>query len=116
EKLLRGKHLKMYEEDQDLLEDVITENKQAIEMASIYSSILSSMMGASASIISNNLNMVMKFLTSVTIVMAIPTMIASFFGMNVPLPLTANPFALGYILILSIVISLIAIFILSRRQ
>ena len=79
EKLFRGRYFKMYEEDQDLLEDVMVENKQAIEMASIYSSILNGMMGTFASVISNNLNMVMKFLTSVTIVMAIPTMISSFF-------------------------------------
>ena len=83
EKLLRWKHLRMYEEDQDLLEDVIIENKQAIEMANIYSSILNSMMDAFSSVISNNLNMVMKFLTSVTIVLSMPTMIASFYGMNV---------------------------------
>lgn len=116
EKLLRGKNLKMYEEDEDLLEDVIIENKQAVEMANIYSSILNGMMNASASVISNNLNIVMKFLTSVTIIMAIPTMIASFFGMNVELPFKPNVIAFGYILIASLVVSLVAIFILSKRK
>ncbi|MBP2654143.1 MAG: CorA-like Mg2+ transporter protein [Firmicutes bacterium] len=77
----------MYEEDEDLLEDVIIENKQAIEMVEMYSNILSSMMDAFASIISNNLNIVMKFLASITIILAIPTMIASFWGMNVDVPL-----------------------------
>jgi len=90
EKLMKFEYIKMYPEDTELLEDVIIENKQAIEMANIYSSILTGTMDAFASIISNNLNIVMKFLTSVTIVMAIPTMISSFFGMNVPLPLSGN--------------------------
>ncbi|MCX7746111.1 MAG: magnesium transporter CorA family protein [Clostridia bacterium] len=119
EKLLKGKYIKMYEEDQDLLEDVIIENKQAIEMANIYSSILSGMMDAFASVISNNLNMVMKFLTSITIVMAIPTMVASFFGMNVLLPFknaADNPFAFWYIILIAVIASLGAIFVLNKRQ
>lgn len=78
EKLLRTERVKKYPEDEDLLEDVIIENKQAIEMANIYSGILSGMMDAFASVISNNLNIVMKFLATVTIVLSIPTMIASF--------------------------------------
>lgn len=115
EKLLRGKYLKMYEEDQDLLEDVIIENKQAIEMANIYSSILSGMMDAFASVISNNLNIVMKFLTSVTIVLAVPTMIASFFGMNVSIPFGGNSFAFGYILLFSLVTSLAIFYTLYKK-
>ena len=83
EKLLRIEKIKKYPEDTDLLEDVIVENKQAIEMANIYSGILSGTMDAFASVISNNLNIVMKFLATVTIVLSIPTMIASFYGMNV---------------------------------
>ncbi|WP_455714302.1 magnesium transporter CorA family protein [Anaerosporobacter sp.] len=82
EKLLKTENIKQYPEDTDLLEDVIIENKQAIEMANIYSGILSGTMDAFASVISNNLNIVMKFLATVTIVLSIPTMIASFFGMN----------------------------------
>ncbi len=83
EKILRGRIIKLYEEDQDLLEDVLIEVKQAIEMSNIYSNILSGTMDAFASIISNNLNIVMKVLTSITILMAIPTMVFSFYGMNV---------------------------------
>lgn len=83
EKLARGRVIKLYEEDSDLLEDVLIEVKQAIEMSTIYSNILSGTMDAFASIISNNLNIVMKRLTVFTIILAIPTMIASFFGMNV---------------------------------
>lgn len=82
EKILRGRFVKLYDDDKDLLEDVLIEIKQAIEMSTIYSNILSGTMDAFASIISNNLNIVMKVLTSITIIMAIPTMIASFFGMN----------------------------------
>lgn len=97
ERLLRGKGLKQYEEDRDLLEDVIIENKQAIEMANIYSSILSGMMDAFASVISNNLNMVMKFLAAITIVLSIPTLIASLWGMNVGVPWEGNPLGFLYV-------------------
>ena len=88
-KISRGRLIKLYEEDQDLLEDVLIEIHQAIEMCNIYSNILSGTMDAFASVISNNLNIVMKILTVITIVMAIPNIIFSFYGMNVsglPLP------------------------------
>ena len=81
-KILRGKLMKLYEDDQDLLEDVLIELKQAEEMASIYSSILANMVDACSSVISNNVNMVMWQLTIVTIILAIPTMVFSFYGMN----------------------------------
>lgn len=83
EKMTKQRFLRMYEDDQDLLEDVIIEIKQAIEMSEVHSNILSGMMDAYASVISNNVNVVMKFLTTVTIVLSIPTMVASFWGMNV---------------------------------
>lgn len=82
-KISRGRLIKLYEEDQDLLEDVLIEIHQAIEMCNIYSNILSGTMDAFASVISNNLNIVMKILTVITIVMAIPNIIFSFYGMNV---------------------------------
>lgn len=116
EKLMRIKPLKMYPEDEEILEDVIIENKQAIEMANIYSSILSGTMDAFASIISNNLNIVMKFLASITIVLSIPTMIASFFGMNVKVPMEGNPFAFVIIFIMSFVLSGILGFIMYKRK
>lgn len=86
--------IKMYEEDEDLLEDVIIENKQAIEMVEMYSNILMSMSDTFASIISNNLNLVMKFLASITIMLAVPTIIFSLWGINVQVPFqdTANGF------------------------
>jgi magnesium transporter len=116
EKMLKFEEIKKYPEDTDLLEDVIVENKQAIEMANIYSSILSGTMDAFASVISNNLNIVMKFLTSVTIVMAIPTMVASLFGMNVTLPMQKYPYAFTIILFISIALSVGAVIVLARRK
>ena len=83
EKILRGRIIKLYDEDQDLLEDVLVEVKQAIEMCNIYTSILSGTMDAFASVISNNLNIVMKILAAITIVMSIPTIVSSFYGMNI---------------------------------
>lgn len=83
EKILRGRILTLYEEDQDLLEDVLIEVRQAIEMTNIYSSIISGMMDAFASVISNNLNVIMKVLTSITILLTIPNIIFGFYGMNV---------------------------------
>lgn len=82
-KLMRGRYLKLYEEDQDLLDDVIIEVKQAIEMTSIYTNILKSTMDTTASIISNNLNIVMKRMTTFTIIIAVPTIVFSFYGMNI---------------------------------
>ena len=83
EKILRGRIVTLYEEDHDLLEDVLIEVRQAIEMAQIYSSIISGMMDAFASVISNNLNVIMKVLTSITILLTIPNIVFGFYGMNV---------------------------------
>jgi magnesium transporter len=116
ERLLTGKFIKLYEEDADLLDDTIIENKQAIEMATIYSSILSGTMDAFASIISNNQNEVMKFLAAMTIVMAIPNMVYSFFGQNFSFPLQSNPFMWLYVLAGSAVISMVIAYILWRRD
>lgn len=113
EKVMRGRCIKLYDEDQDLLEDVLVEVKQAIEMSGIYSNILSGTMDAFASVISNNLNIVMKTLTSVTILMAIPTMIASFYGMNVK-GMPAPHF--WFIVFISIVITGIAGLILYKKK
>ena len=115
EKTLRGKIVKMYEEDEDILEDAIVENKQALEMSKVYSNILNGTMDAYGSIISNNLNSVMKYLTSVTIVLSIPTMIGSFWGMNVGLPFTDNPYAFPIIIIFSIIVSLLVAVILKKK-
>jgi magnesium transporter len=117
EKMRKQEYFKKYPDDTELLEDVIIENKQAIEMANIYSSILSGTMDAFASVISNNVNIVMKFLTSITIVMAIPTMVASFYGMNVKhLPFADNPNAFWIVMMISFVLSAVSVFFLARRR
>lgn len=116
DRMMRLEVIKKYPDDQDLLEDVIIENKQAIEMTNIYSNILSGTMGAFASVISNNLNIVMKVLTSLTIVLAIPTMISSFFGMNVTIPLENEPLAFLYILLMALVLSALSGIIMYKKK
>lgn len=115
EKTMRGNLIKLYEEDEDILEDSIIENKQAIEMARIYREILTGTMDAYASIISNNLNGVMKYLTSITIILAIPTMIASYWGMNVGVPMQNNPFGFVMIVLFSLLIGIIASIWLKKK-
>ncbi len=102
QRLMKGSVIPLYEEDKDILEDASIDNRQALETASIYSDILSGMMDAYASIISNNLNMVMKVLAVLTIIMEVPTVITSFYGMNVALPIQNNPHAYAYVIIWSI--------------
>ena len=101
EKIFRGRVIKLYDEDQDLLEDVLIEMKQAIEMASIYTGILSSMMDGFSSIISNNQNIVMWRLTILTVILQIPNIIFAFYGINtvdLPIPYTWFPFAIAVVL------------------
>jgi len=95
-----GKLINFTADDIDMLEDVIVENKQAIEMVDMHRSILEGMMDGFASIINNNLNLVMKFLAAITIILSIPTMFASFWGMNVPVPATDNPY--GFLIVVAI--------------
>lgn len=117
EKLLRTDLIKKYPEDAELLEDVIVENKQAIEMANIYSGILSGMMDAFASVISNNLNIVMKVLAIITIVMAIPNMIFSAYGMNVNvkgMPFSASPWAFLIIIGISVCLSVLVALVFKK--
>ena len=115
EKTLRGNLIKLYEEDEDILDDAIIENKQAIEMSKIYSDILTGTLDAYASIISNNLNGVMQFLTSITIILAIPTMISSYWGMNVPVPLQDNPYGFIIMVLFSLLVGIIASLWLKRK-
>ncbi|NLG93025.1 MAG: magnesium transporter CorA family protein [Clostridiales bacterium] len=113
EKIMRGRVVKLYEEDQDLIEDVLIEVKQAIEMSSIYLNILSGTMDAFASIISNNLNIVMKALASITLIISIPTVISSMYGMNVSgLPIANFWFPVS----LSIICMVISYFILRKKK
>ncbi len=116
EKTMRGKIVKLYDDDEDILEDAIIENRQAIEMAQIYTNILNGTMDAYASIISNNLNGVMKFLTSITIVLAIPTMISSFWGMNVKLPFEDSPLGFVIMVLIAVVLTLGVTWWLKRKD
>ncbi len=100
EKLQKGAAVRFKDDEAELLEDVATDFRQAIEMSNIHSDILSGMMDAFASVISNNLNIVMKRLTIVSIVLMIPTFVVSVFGMNVPFPggVDSSPVAFGLIM------------------
>jgi magnesium transporter len=116
ERLRRLRGFELTEENEDLLEDIVIECKQAIEMANIYSDILSGMMDAFASVISNNLNIVMRLLTSITIVITIPVLVTGFFGMNVSLPLEKEPYAYLSILGLCVALCLGAITYFRRKR
>ena len=123
ERLLRlrnatqSQHLvKVYEEDEDLLDDVIIEYKQAVEMVEMYSHILNSMMEVFASIISNNLNLVMKFLASITIILAIPTLISGLWGMNVEVPFSDNPYGFAIVVSLAVIVAIGSAVLLWKKR
>jgi magnesium transporter len=116
EKMMRMDLLRKYPEDAELLEDVIIENKQAIEMCNIYRDIMSGTMDAYASIISNNLNIVMKVLTSLTVLLAVPTLFASLWGMNTGVPFQGNILGFWIVLGVSTVITVIVFFLLRWRK
>ncbi|MDR1445821.1 MAG: magnesium transporter CorA family protein [Treponema sp.] len=117
EKLQKSSLIRFKEDEKELLEDVVIENRQAIEMANVYSSILTGTMDAFASVISNNLNIVMKRLTVVSIVLMIPTLIYSLFGMNVALPFNEEPGIGWMIIIISLAAAALgAVFLNGERQ
>ncbi len=111
-----GQFLRLYEEDMDILEDVSIENKQAIEMCSIYRSILATTTEGYASVISNDANSVMKLLTSITLVISIPTLIASLWGMNTWVPGQANKIGFFIIAGVSVIATALSIWILKRKK
>ena len=116
ERVQRMQIFNYYEDDQELLEDVLTENQQAIQMTSITTEILSGMMDAFASIISNNLNAVMKVLAALTIILNLPAIVASFYGMNVRLPGENHPLAFLTVIGISIALTALATFIFYKRD
>lgn len=116
DRLRKEPSFKLDRADHELLEDTLVEVRQAHEMASVASNILGEMMDAFASIISNNLNRVVKVLTAMTIVIAVPTMIASFYGMNVWLPLAAAPGAFAGLVLLSVAASAVMVVVLLRKR
>jgi magnesium transporter len=116
EKLMKVNFIKKYHEDEELLDDVIIENKQAIEMCSIYRDILSGMMDAYASIISNNLSIVMKFLATITIVISLPTLITSAWGMNVNVPWGNSPWGFIFVSSIAVGVTVLAAIWLWRKK
>lgn len=108
--------VKFYEEDQDLWDDVLIENKQAIEMSNIYREILSGTMDAYASIISNNLNVVMKVLASITLIISVPSMIAAFWGMNTGVPFEGKSWGFWVVIAINIVICIVMLIILYKKK
>lgn len=119
EKLRKHIGLRHYEEDQELLEDVIIENKQAMEMTDIYHNILRSTMSLFGSIIDNNLNQVMKFLAAITIILELPTMISGLYGMNVNVAgmlFATKTYGFAAISIFSVIVCLIAVYILKKKN
>ncbi len=116
EKLVRSRVMMRYEEDEDLLEDVIIENKQAIEMCTIYRDILNGTMDTFASIISNNLNIVMKWLATITIVLSVPQIIFSLFGVNTPIPWQGSPVGFWFVLGIGGIATVISILYMWRKK
>lgn len=116
ERLLRMSFIRQYPDDTELLEDVIIENKQAIEMCTIYRDILSGTMDAFASVISNNLNIVMKILTLITIIMTIPTIVASLWGMNVAVPFADNPYGFWIVMGIAVVMSGAVALVMKKKK
>jgi len=116
EKLQKSVFLHLYPEDEDILEDVIIENRQAIEMANIYTNILTGTMDAFASVISNNLNVVMRLLTSVTLILTLPMLVASIYGMNISLPMQQSPHAFMITMGVSFLVALIGILFLFWKR
>ena len=109
-------HVRDFEEKIDLFEDLIIDNNQAMAMANIYTNILSSTMETHSSIISNNLGMIMQRLSLITILISVPTLVASFFGMNVPLPFNNHPLASLFIFIFSIIVSVLLTWFFRRKR
>ena len=119
DRLTRYERIKQYPEDKELLDDVIVENRQAIEMTNIYRDIIHGSRELVSTIINNRLNNVMKFLTSITLVMAIPTIISGIYGMNVSgkwMPLSETPHGFLIICVIITAICVLALFILKRRK
>lgn len=117
DKLSKGNIVALYDEDVELLEDTMVENRQGIEMCTIYKEILSSITDTYATIVSNNLNVVMKFLAGITIVLSIPTMISSFLGMNVSLgSFVDKDYAFGLICILSCLLAVFVAWLLKKKN
>ncbi len=116
QRLQKSQLFSRFEEDEELLEDVLIENSQALEMTQISENILGQDMDAFASIISNNLNVVMKFLASATIIVSVPTLLASIYGMNVDLPFQGSPYAFVVVMGVALLLAAAMLWVFWRRD
>lgn len=116
ERLKRGKLIKLYEEDEDILEDATIENRQAMEMASTYGEILNGMTDIFGTVVSNSLNNVMKLLTSITVIISVPTLIASIMGMNVTFPFATGEGGFYIISIITIIVTILVTLWLNKKD
>ena len=116
DRLTKTKVFTQFEHDKDLLEDTTEENKQAIEMTNIYTNIITSMTDTFSSVISNNLNTVMKLLTSITLILMLPTLVASIYGMNIALPFQESPYAFLITMGVSLALSIMGVIILWKKR
>ena len=114
--ILKGKVVMLFQDDEDLLDDIIIENQQSLEMTATYYNVLSNTITAYSSLVSNNLNSVMKLLTSITIILSIPTIISSIYGMNVFLPLQNSPLAFTYTLLVSLILTVVVAIIFIKKR
>ena len=121
-KIQSGRYIRLTEEEMELLEDVQIENKQAIEMTKVFLNIVAGTMDAYTSVINNNLNLIMKFLASIAIILSIPTIIYSMYGMNIPLPFQhlppfkSSPHAFYIVNFLTIFLCAFLFFILRKKR
>ncbi len=121
-KLKSGRYVRFTEEEEELLEDAHIENRQALEMTKLFAEILSNTMDAYTSIVGNNVNFIMKFLASITVILSIPTILFNIYGMNVPLPFVSlspfkgTPYAFYIVLGISLVLTFICYLIFRRKR
>lgn len=114
-KIMSGKIIKLYEQDQDILEDIVIDNQQTIEMTKIFSKIISSIREAYSSILNNNLNKVMKFLAAMTVILTIPTIMGTIYGMNVDLPFQQTQFIFTFILSISVLMAAFVVLFFYKK-
>ncbi|MEA3513852.1 MAG: magnesium transporter CorA family protein [Nanoarchaeota archaeon] len=115
ERIMSGKVIKLYEQDQDILEDIVIDNKQTIEMTKIFSKIISNIREAYSSILNNNLNKIMKFLAAMTVILTIPTIMGTVYGMNVDLPFQQTNFIFTFLLTSSLLIATFVVLLFYKK-
>lgn len=116
EKISQGRFVAPYKEDEELIEDLVITSRQSLELCKTSIKSIANTREAYSTILTNNLNKIIKFLTSITIILTIPTIIASIYGMNVGLPLAKNPLAFSYIIFLIVILMLLFFWIFYKKK